>query len=170
MYPHGLVGNCRISALIRLEGSIEWLCLPSPDSEPALGRLLDPGGGHCSVKLSGSSDRSSQHYIENTNVLVTEVEDNCSQKIRITDFCPRHEKRGPDLQAPCPAEGNRAALRPSGSPCPCQAGLRVEQSPDNSAECQDLARELSTRRHTLQDRSKDLAHDRLGRGPPRGME
>ncbi len=94
MYPHGLVGNCRISALIRLEGSIEWLCLPSPDSEPALGRLLDPGGGHCSVKLSGSSYHSGQHYIENTNVLVTEIEDNCGQKIRITDFCPRHEKGG----------------------------------------------------------------------------
>jgi GH15 family glucan-1,4-alpha-glucosidase len=44
MYPYGLIGNCQISALIRDQGSIDWLCLPRPDSPPVFGRILNPKG------------------------------------------------------------------------------------------------------------------------------
>ncbi|MGH7253755.1 MAG: trehalase-like domain-containing protein, partial [Nitrospiraceae bacterium] len=41
MYRYGLVGNCHVAALVSDEGSMDWLCLPRPDSPPAFGRILD---------------------------------------------------------------------------------------------------------------------------------
>ncbi|MEK6704267.1 MAG: glycoside hydrolase family 15 protein, partial [Bdellovibrionota bacterium] len=107
MYPYGLVGNCQISALISKYGSIDWLCLPRPDSEPVFGKILDADGGHFSI---GPANRQldvvgthsevfcDQHYLENTNILITEI--SCPDsgpnydRFRITDFCPRFEQYG----------------------------------------------------------------------------
>src|SRR4051794_9826225 len=95
MYPYGLVGNCQVSALISESGSVEWLCLPRPDSEPVFGRLLDPRGGNFSLTFTdASSFKSTQRYVENTNILVTEMEDANGARIRITDFCPRFTQFG----------------------------------------------------------------------------
>ena len=95
MYPYGWVGNCQVSALISAGGSVDWLCLPRPDSDPVFGRLLDPEGGHFSVSIAGESPAlGSQHYLENTNVLVTELAAVTGERIRITDFCPRFENHG----------------------------------------------------------------------------
>ena len=44
MYPYGLIGNFQISALISDHGSIDWLCLPRPDSPPVFDRILNPKG------------------------------------------------------------------------------------------------------------------------------
>lgn len=44
MYPYGLIGNCHVSAHIHESGSVDWLCLPRPDSDPVFGRMLDPEG------------------------------------------------------------------------------------------------------------------------------
>ncbi|MCI0651611.1 MAG: glycoside hydrolase family 15 protein [Planctomycetes bacterium] len=97
MYGYGLIGNCQISALISERGSIDWLCLPRPDSDPVFGRMLDPAGGHFSIELAGGGDdRSpscSQSYLENTNILVTEQR-RAGVAIRITDFCPRFYQFG----------------------------------------------------------------------------
>ena len=49
MYPYGLIGNCQMSALVSDRGSVDWMCLPRPDSPPVFGRLLDPEGGHFSI-------------------------------------------------------------------------------------------------------------------------
>jgi GH15 family glucan-1,4-alpha-glucosidase len=95
MYPYGLVGNCQISALVSDAGSVDWLCLPRPDSPPVFGRLLDPEGGHFSITLEGAlPTEGAQHYIENTNVLVTELAASNGDRVRITDFCPRFERHG----------------------------------------------------------------------------
>lgn len=95
MYSYGLVGNCQISALIHESGSLDWLCMPRPDSEPLFGRLLDPDGGHFSIELSESGTISNiQSYIENTNVLLTEIAGSARGRLRVTDFCPRFEQYG----------------------------------------------------------------------------
>ncbi|MGK5088247.1 glycoside hydrolase family 15 protein [Bdellovibrionota bacterium FG-2] len=98
MYSYGLIGNCQTSALISTDGSIDWLCLPRPDSDPVFGRLLDPDGGHFSISTTGSAASpaatSKQYYEENTNILITELSDNNGNQFRITDFCPRFEQYG----------------------------------------------------------------------------
>ncbi len=95
MYPYGLIGNCQISGLISVQGSLDWLCLPRPDSEPIFGRLLDSDGGHFSIESAdvGPPD-TKQYYLENTNILVTEITNKNGDCFRITDFCPRFEQYG----------------------------------------------------------------------------
>ena len=74
MYAYGLIGNCQASALVSGTGSIDWLCLPRPDSDPVFGRLLDPEGGHFAGEFaSGPTVATRQYYLENTNILVTEI-------------------------------------------------------------------------------------------------
>ena len=83
----GLIGNCRISALVERTGSIVWCCLPRFDSEPVFGRLLDPEGGEFSIAPAGGQ-AGRQRYLENTNILETsfEVPDG---RFRIVDLAPR---------------------------------------------------------------------------------
>ena len=96
MYPYGLVGNCHTSALIGLNGSVEWMCAPRPDSPPVFGRLLDPDGGHFSITspLASSGLTSEQRYLPNTNILQTTVTLPNGDAFQITDFCPRFEQYG----------------------------------------------------------------------------
>ena len=95
MYPYGLIGNCQASALVSRTGSVDWLCLPRPDSDPVFGRLLDPDGGHFAIEFAGGPASSShQRYVENTNILVTEMTDASGARFRITDFCPRFPQYG----------------------------------------------------------------------------
>lgn len=88
MYPYGLIGNCQIAALVSQSGSLDWLCLPRPDSPPVFGRLLDDQGGYFSI-TSPDVASSKQEYLRNTNVLVTTVNLHNGDAYRITDFCPR---------------------------------------------------------------------------------
>lgn len=97
MYHLGLIGNCQISALVNQLGSIEWLSLPRPDSEPIFGRLLDPEGGHFAISICGADESDvtgRQYYLENTNILLTELSVKGIPQLRITDFCPRFEQHG----------------------------------------------------------------------------
>jgi GH15 family glucan-1,4-alpha-glucosidase len=94
MYPYGLIGNCQIAALVGQNGSLDWLCLPRPDSPPVFGRLLDERGGHFSISPREKVASSSQEYVRNTNVLVTTVQLENGDSYRITDFCPRFPQFG----------------------------------------------------------------------------
>lgn len=93
MYQHGLIGNCQTSALINSNGSIDWLCLPRPDSPPVFGRLLDGDGGHFSIEGVGDC-YSEQTYIPNTNVLITLITSKDGSSFKVTDFCPRFYQYG----------------------------------------------------------------------------
>jgi GH15 family glucan-1,4-alpha-glucosidase len=93
MYRYGLIGNCQSSALIGNTGSVEWLCLPRPDSPPVFGRLLDDLGGNFHISPSGPF-ASHQRYLPNTNILVTTFQCDDGTEFKITDFFPRFEQHG----------------------------------------------------------------------------
>src|SRR3954471_3102617 len=50
---YGLLADCNSAALVNRDGSIDWLCLPRYDSEAIFARLLDPDGGHWSIRPAG---------------------------------------------------------------------------------------------------------------------
>jgi GH15 family glucan-1,4-alpha-glucosidase len=93
MYDYGLIGNCQISALISKTGSLDWLCLPRPDSAPVFGRLLDPDGGPFSIAPEGEFT-SEQTYLRHTNILLTQFTTKDGAQFRVIDFCPRFVQYG----------------------------------------------------------------------------
>jgi len=84
---YGIIGNCRSSALVSKEGSIDWCCLPDFDSPSVFARLLDDEiGGHFSILPVGKYS-TSQQYINHTNILETTFSSE-SDAFRILDFMP----------------------------------------------------------------------------------
>jgi GH15 family glucan-1,4-alpha-glucosidase len=88
MYGSGIIGNCAYIAHVNKDTNVSWLCWPGFDSDFIFGGLLDKEqGGECSVLPLGDYT-SVQYYMENTNVLVTEIT-YAEGAYRITDFAPR---------------------------------------------------------------------------------
>ena len=87
-YQTGIIGNCAFLAHVNKNTNIDWLCWPRFDSSFVFGGLLDKeAGGEFSILPHGEYT-SEQNYLENTNILVTEIS-NDEGKYRITDFAPR---------------------------------------------------------------------------------
>ncbi|WP_374166641.1 glycoside hydrolase family 15 protein [Arcticibacter sp. MXS-1] len=88
VYETGIIGNCSFLAHVQKNTNIAWLCWPRFDSTFIFGSLLDKErGGEFSI-LPSSDYSSHQYYLENTNVLCTEI--TCENgKYRVTDFAPR---------------------------------------------------------------------------------
>jgi GH15 family glucan-1,4-alpha-glucosidase len=71
-------------ALVGLDGSIHWLCLPRFDSEPVFCGLLDrERGGHFTITPDKLTE-ARQHYQPDTGVLVTELR-SPTGLVRLTD-------------------------------------------------------------------------------------
>ncbi len=90
-YDSGIIGNCSFIAHVKRDTNISWLCWPTFDSSFIFGSLLDAEkGGEFSILPLGEYT-TKQYYVENTNVLRTEVttEDG---SYRITDFAPRYRQ------------------------------------------------------------------------------
>lgn len=88
VYQSGIVGNCSFIAHIDTSTNVSWLCMPRFDSSFIFGSLLDQQrGGEFSI-LPDSTFSTKQYYIENTNILCTEIEGK-SGRYRVTDFAPR---------------------------------------------------------------------------------
>ncbi|AMM50365.1 glycosyl hydrolase [Rufibacter sp. DG15C] len=88
-YDMGLIGNCAYLALIHQDTNIEWLCWPRFDSSFVFGPMMDrQKGGEFSLKPDAEEFTSHQYYVENTNILCTEI--TCQEgSYRVTDFAPR---------------------------------------------------------------------------------
>lgn len=122
-YQHGIVGNCAFIAHIGEDSNVSWLCWPDFDSSFVFGSLLDTKlGGEFSIKPT-QDFCATQYYIENTNVLCTEITA-ADGRYRITDFAPRFRKDDHQYHRPRtlvriiePLEGNphiRISCRPRG--------------------------------------------------------
>lgn len=88
VYHSGIIGNCSYLAHVQKDSNVSWLCWPSFDSSFVFGGLLDTKkGGRFSIQPLGDFT-SKQYYVENTNVLRTEIT-TADGTYRITDFAPR---------------------------------------------------------------------------------
>lgn len=85
---YGLIGDLKTCALIGIDGSIDWLCIPRFDSPSVFASILDKKkGGAFRTLPDYESFESRQYYEYLTNILVTEFKSR-SGKARITDFMP----------------------------------------------------------------------------------
>lgn len=91
MLDYGIIGNCVTCALVKKNGSIDWMCYPDFSSPSVFAKILDDEkGGHFSI-IPLKKCKIKQRYIENTNILETCYE--CkSFAFRIIDFFPRYKK------------------------------------------------------------------------------
>ena len=100
LYPpierHGIIGNMRTAALVAMDGSIDWLCLPRFDSPSVFGALLDHAhGGHFRIAPVDQGFAENQHYWPSTNVLITRFR-SANGAVEITDFMPMGDSKQRD--------------------------------------------------------------------------
>lgn len=89
IYNSGVIGNCAYIAHIGVDTNVNWMCWPRFDDSFVFGSLLDDEKGGDFSLLPPTDDYSSkQYYIENTNVLCTEISYD-EGAYRVTDFAPR---------------------------------------------------------------------------------
>jgi alpha,alpha-trehalase len=124
----GLIGDGTTVALVGLDGSVPWLCLPRFDAEPLFCGLLDrASGGHFSVTADDLIE-ARQAYQADTAVLVTELR-SATGTVQITDALAL--RSGADLTDDAPAgrsEFVRSAMVLDGN-----VRLRVEVEPRGGA-------------------------------------
>src|SRR5215470_3167943 len=69
----GLIGDGATAALVGLDGTVHWLCVPNFDAQPLLCSLLDrERGGRFSITPDGVVE-ARQRYERDTGVLITEL-------------------------------------------------------------------------------------------------
>lgn len=91
-YESGIIGNCSYIAHVGKDTDINWLCWPSFEDSFVFGSLLDQEkGGEFTILPTQDIQHSEQYYIENTNILCTEI-NSAEGSYRITDFAPRYEQ------------------------------------------------------------------------------
>ena len=96
----GLIGDGTTAALVGLDGSIPWLCLPRFDSEPLFCGLLDEAGGGRFTVAPEEVIEARQRYEPDTAVLVTELR-SPSGLLAVTDALAL--RPGTDLSDDAPA-------------------------------------------------------------------
>ena len=91
---HGVIGDLHTCALVAVDGTIAWCCLPRFDSPSIFGSLLDRRGGHFSVTSTDWRQRQRQLYMPDTNVLLTRFmgEDSVAE---VVDFMPVQPRTAP---------------------------------------------------------------------------
>jgi GH15 family glucan-1,4-alpha-glucosidase len=86
---YGVIGDGYSVALVGVDGSIDWMCLPRFDSPSCFGAILDPeAGGSFRVRPAREGYRSYQAYDDATNVLQTLFHREGEGVTVLTDFMP----------------------------------------------------------------------------------
>jgi len=123
-----LIGNCTIGALVDAHADITWGCFPRFDGDPVFCTLLKESDdyGFFAVELA-DCERTEQHYLENTAILVTRLYDRQGGAIEVTDFAPRFNQHGRTFR---PMMLVRRVRRLGGSP---RVTLRLRPACDDGA-------------------------------------
>ena len=85
---YAMIGDCQTAALVGLNGSIDWLCLPRFDSPSCFSSLLgtDEHGSYC-ISPSETINQTRRRYSDGSLILLTEFDTN-SGAVELTDFMP----------------------------------------------------------------------------------
>jgi GH15 family glucan-1,4-alpha-glucosidase len=92
---HAIVGDLQTAALVGLDGTVDFLCLPRFDSPSVFAALVDAERGGCfSISPGLAEPRCKQLYLPDTNVLLTRF---LSERgvVEISDFMPIHAEPDP---------------------------------------------------------------------------
>jgi GH15 family glucan-1,4-alpha-glucosidase len=69
---HGLIGDLRTAALVALDGTVDWLCVPRFDGPSVFAAILDgERGGHWRLAPTCDVSATHQFYFPDSNVLIT---------------------------------------------------------------------------------------------------
>jgi alpha,alpha-trehalase len=68
---YGFISDCENNCLVAPNGSVEWLCLPRPDSASVFGALLDRAAGNFRFGPTGAMVPHHRRYVPGTMVLET---------------------------------------------------------------------------------------------------
>ena len=92
---YAVIGDLQTAALVGLDGSIDFLCLPDFDSPTVFAALLDAArGGRFSVQPALDGARQKQLYLPDTNVLLTRFL-SPEGVAEVSDFMPVHPRQHP---------------------------------------------------------------------------
>lgn len=88
---YALIGDLQTAALVGMNGSIDWLCLPRFDSAACFASLLgNKENGHWLLAPRGVSRCTSRRYVGDSLVLQTLWETR-GGTVRVTDFMPQRD-------------------------------------------------------------------------------
>ncbi len=96
---HGIIGDLHTCALVGIDGTIDWLCLPYFDSPSLFAAILDDRrGGHFRIAATAPEAGRRQMYLPDSNVLMTRflTPDGVGE---VVDFMPIHHGGGPKKRA-----------------------------------------------------------------------
>lgn len=68
---YAFLSDCETNCLIASNGSVEWMCLPRPDSPSVFGALLDRSAGHFRIGPYGRNVPAARRYLPGGLILET---------------------------------------------------------------------------------------------------
>jgi GH15 family glucan-1,4-alpha-glucosidase len=93
---YGIIGDMHTCALVEIDGSIDWLCLPHFDSPSVFASILDDKKGGTFLITSACETEMRQMYLFETNILMTRFMSD-EGVVELIDFMPINDGSGPHV-------------------------------------------------------------------------
>src|SRR5262252_5841928 len=98
---YALLSDCRSAALVSRTGSVDWLCFPRFDAPAVFACILDPAGGHFSIRPAAGF-QASRAYAEQTMALETTFVTVAGTAVLTDAMAVGRNERGHELGAGSP--------------------------------------------------------------------